>query len=71
MAGYTEVSLERPTTDIRLIVTFERALCILLELDHVQPIDERMEEPDSPEELITVRSTARSQAWALSARPAL
>ncbi len=35
--------------------------CVLLELDHVQPIDERMEEPDSPEELITMRSTAQRQ----------
>ena len=29
--------------------------CILLELDHVKPINERMGEPDLPEELITMR----------------
>jgi hypothetical protein len=27
----------------------------------VKPIDERIEEPDSPEELITMRSTATKQ----------
>jgi hypothetical protein len=42
----------------RIVPTLD---CILLELDHVQPIDERMEEPDSPEELITMRSTAQRQ----------
>ena len=35
--------------------------CILLELNGVQPIDVRIEEPDSPEELITMRSTALRQ----------
>ena len=34
---------------------------ILLELDGVQPIDARTEEPDCPEELITMRSTAQRQ----------
>jgi len=33
--------------------------CVLLELNRVQPIDERLQEPDSPEELITMRSTAQ------------
>lgn len=33
--------------------------CILLELDHVQLLDKRMEESDYPEELITMRSTAQ------------
>jgi hypothetical protein len=42
----------------RIVPTLD---CILLELDRVQPIDERMEEPDSPEELITMRSTAQRQ----------
>jgi hypothetical protein len=42
----------------RIVPTLD---CILLELDRVQPIDERMEEPDSPEELITMRSTAQKQ----------
>jgi hypothetical protein len=35
--------------------------CILLELDHVQPIEKRMKEPDYPEELINMRSTAQRQ----------
>lgn len=35
--------------------------CILLELDGVQLLDKRMEEPDYPEELITMRSTAQRQ----------
>ena len=35
--------------------------CILLELDHVQPLEKRMEEPDCPEELIAMRSTAKRQ----------
>ena len=35
--------------------------CILLELDGVEPIDERMERPDYPEELINMRSTAQRQ----------
>jgi hypothetical protein len=42
----------------RIVPTLD---CILLELDHVQLIDQRIEEPDSPEELITMRSTAQSQ----------
>lgn len=42
----------------RIVPTLD---CILLELDHVQPLDKRMEEPDYPEELITMRSTAKSQ----------
>jgi hypothetical protein len=42
----------------RIVPTLD---CILLELDHVKPIDKRMEEPDSPEELITMRSTAKRQ----------
>ena len=42
----------------RIVPTLD---CILLELDHVKLIDERMEEPDSPEELITMRSTAKRQ----------
>jgi hypothetical protein len=35
--------------------------CILLELDDVQLLDKRMEKPDYPEELITMRSTAERQ----------
>src|SRR5438045_234278 len=35
--------------------------CILMELERVQPLDKRMEEPNCPEELITMRSTAQSQ----------
>ena len=42
----------------RIVPTLD---CILLELDHVKPIDKRMEEPDFPEELITMRSTAKRQ----------
>jgi hypothetical protein len=42
----------------RIVPTLD---CILLELDHVQPLDKRMEEPDYPEELITMRSTAERQ----------
>lgn len=42
----------------RIVPTLD---CILLELDHVQPLDKRMEEPDYPEELITMRSTAKRQ----------
>ena len=42
----------------RIVPTLD---CILLELDHVQLLDKRMEEPDYPEELITMRSTARRQ----------
>lgn len=35
--------------------------CILLELDGVKLLASRMEEPDYPEELITMRATARRQ----------
>lgn len=42
----------------RIVPTLD---CILLELDHVKPIDESIGEPDSPEELITMRSTATRQ----------
>lgn len=35
--------------------------CILLELDRVQPIEKRLEQPDYPEELINMRSTAQRQ----------
>ena len=42
----------------RIVSTLD---CILLELDGVQPIDARTEEPDCPEELITMRSTAQRQ----------
>jgi hypothetical protein len=43
----------------RIVPTLD---CILLELDHVQPLDKRMEELDYPEELITMRSTAERQS---------
>ena len=42
----------------RIVPTLD---CTLLELDGIQPIDKRIEEPDSPEELITMRSTAERQ----------
>ena len=42
----------------RIVPTLD---CVLLELDHVQLLDKRLEEPDYPEELITMRSTAKSQ----------
>ena len=42
----------------RIVPTLD---CILLELDHVERIDERIDDPDSPEELITMRSTAQRQ----------
>ena len=42
----------------RIVPTLD---CILLELDGIRPIDQRIEEPDSPEELITMRSTAERQ----------
>jgi hypothetical protein len=42
----------------RIVPTLD---CILLELDRAQPIEKRMEEPDYPEELITMRSTAQRQ----------
>lgn len=35
--------------------------CILLELEHIQPLKERMEQPDYPEDLIDMRSTAERQ----------
>jgi len=42
----------------RIVSTLD---CILLELNGVQPIEKRMEEPDYPEELIMMRSTAQRQ----------
>jgi hypothetical protein len=42
----------------RMVTTLD---CILLELNYVQLIDIRMEEPDCPEELINVRSIALKQ----------
>ncbi len=36
--------------------------CIMIELSNIQHLDSRMEEPDYPEELITVRTTARRQS---------
>jgi hypothetical protein len=42
----------------RIVPTLD---CILLELTDVKPIDQRMEEPDYPEELIDMRSTAIQQ----------
>lgn len=35
--------------------------CILLELEDVQLLDQRMEEPDYPEELIEMQATAQRQ----------
>jgi hypothetical protein len=35
--------------------------CILLELERVKTLHKRMEEPDYPEELITMRTTAQRQ----------
>jgi hypothetical protein len=35
--------------------------CIVLELEHVQLLEERIEDPESPEELITMRTTAQRQ----------
>jgi len=35
--------------------------CILLELEHVMQLEKRMDEPDYPEELITMGNTARRQ----------
>ncbi|SRR5579871_4942822 len=35
--------------------------CILLELEHIQSLDKRLEEPDCPEELSTMRTTAYRQ----------
>ncbi len=42
----------------RIVPTLD---CILLELASVQTIDERIDQPDCPEELITMRSTAQKQ----------
>jgi hypothetical protein len=42
----------------RIVPTLD---CILLELEGAKPIDKRMEEPDYPEELIDMRSTAQRQ----------
>ena len=42
----------------RIVPTLD---CIVLELDGVQPLERRMEQPDFPEELITMRSTAQRQ----------
>lgn len=42
----------------RIVPTLD---CVLLELDHVQPLEKRMQELDYPEELITMRSTAERQ----------
>ncbi|MFZ1938507.1 MAG: hypothetical protein WBA18_13645 [Terracidiphilus sp.] len=42
----------------RIVPTLD---CILLELAGVRPIAQRMEEPDYPEELINMRSTALRQ----------
>jgi hypothetical protein len=35
--------------------------CLLLELEGIKPLEKRMEEPDYPEELITMRTTAQRQ----------
>ena len=45
----------------RVKLTVPTLDCILLELNGVQPIEKRLEEPDCPEELITMRSTAQRQ----------
>jgi hypothetical protein len=42
----------------RIVPTLD---CILLELDGVKPLNERVEEDDYPEELIDMRSTAQRQ----------
>jgi hypothetical protein len=42
----------------RIVPTLD---CILLELECVQPIEKRLEEPDYPEELITMCTTAQRQ----------
>ena len=42
----------------RIVPTLD---CILLELEGVKLLETRMEEPDYPEELITMRSTAQRQ----------
>ena len=46
----------------RMVSTLD---CILLELEGVQLLEQRMEEPDYPEELITMRSTAQRHPWTL------
>jgi hypothetical protein len=35
--------------------------CILLELEHIQLLEDRIEAPESPEELITMPTTAQRQ----------
>ena len=35
--------------------------CILLELEHIQLLDELLKDPESPEELIEMRTTAQRQ----------
>jgi hypothetical protein len=35
--------------------------CLLLELESIKPLEERMEESDYPEELINMQTTARRQ----------
>ncbi len=35
--------------------------CIVLELEHIKLLEERIEDPESPEELITMRTTAQRQ----------
>ena|ERR1700739_940292 len=35
--------------------------CILLEIEHIQLLNERMEQPDYPEDLIDMRGTAERQ----------
>ena len=35
--------------------------CILVELEHIQLLELRIEEPDSPDELIDMRTTAQRQ----------
>lgn len=42
----------------RIVPTLD---CILLKIDGIQPLEKRFEEPDYPEELITMRSTAHRQ----------
>jgi hypothetical protein len=42
----------------RIVPTLD---CILLELNRVQRLDQRINQPDCPEELISMRSTAQKQ----------
>lgn len=35
--------------------------CVLLELEHIELLDDRVENPQSPEELIDMRNTAHRQ----------